>query len=260
MLAAYFIVQTVFKSQFIVIEVAAQAVAGNGCRIGNPLAPGRIIDIIAVIEDVGPGQAVGAAEVVVQIVAIFGRQGRVILPFAVVIAAVVIGVFRPLRFQSNVVADVFAADAAVSNVEAIGPAVVFSDGIAFFIVVVVFRFAVENAETDGVAGVVEVRMGIRENVVLVGVRIAAEFPADIGLIACTAQVRFSQAEDADQAVGVRVTGTDGDRTGLLFGDVDFNDDVFRIALARQATVIVIASKIGIFPRIRITASRIVIPR
>ena len=76
-------------------------------------------------------------------------------------------------------------------------------------------------------------MGIREDVVLVGIRIAAEFPADIDLIACTAQVRFSQAEDADQAVRVRITGTDGDRTCLLFGDVDFDDDVFGIALARQ---------------------------
>ena len=76
-------------------------------------------------------------------------------------------------------------------------------------------------------------MGIREDVVLVGIRIAAEFPADIDLIARTAQVRFSQAEDADQAVGVRITGTDGDRTCLLFGDVDFDDDVFGIALTRQ---------------------------
>ena len=158
-----------------------------------------------------------------------------ILPIAIVITAIVIGVFRPLRFQSDVVADVFAADAAVRDVEAIGPAVVFSDGIAFFIVVVVFRFAVENAEADGVAGVVEVRMGIREDVVLVGIRIAAEFPADIGLIACTAQVRFSQAEDADQAVRIGVAGTDGNRPGLLFRDVDFDDDIFRITLARQET-------------------------
>ena len=76
-------------------------------------------------------------------------------------------------------------------------------------------------------------MGIREDVVLVAIRVAAEFPADIGLVARTAQVRFSQAEDADQAVRIGVAGTDGDRTGLLFGDVDFDDDVFGIALARQ---------------------------
>ena len=76
-------------------------------------------------------------------------------------------------------------------------------------------------------------MGIREDIVLIGIRIAAEFPADIGLVARTAQVRFSQAEDTDEAVRIGVASTDGDRPGLLFGDVDFDDDVFRIALARQ---------------------------
>ena len=86
-------------------------------------------------------------------------------------------------------------------------------------------------------------MGIREDVVLVAIRVAAEFPADIGLIACTTQVRFSQAEDADQAVGVRVTGTDdgqADRCsvtsistmtslGLRWLEAEADVDVFKIA-------------------------------
>ena len=110
---------------------------------------------------------------------------------------VIVGIFRFLRFQGDVVADVFTANAAVGNVKARGPAIIVGDGVAFFIVIFVFRFAVEEAEANGVTGIVEVGMRIGEDIVLIGISIAAKFPADIDLIASTAEVGFTEAEDTD---------------------------------------------------------------
>ena len=76
-------------------------------------------------------------------------------------------------------------------------------------------------------------MGIRENVVLIGIGVAAEFPLDADLIACAAQVCFAQAQDTYQAVRLGIAGADSNGTSLLFYDVDFNDDVLGIFLARQ---------------------------
>ena len=76
-------------------------------------------------------------------------------------------------------------------------------------------------------------MGIRENVVLIGIGVAAEFPLDADLIACAAQVCFAQAQDTYQAVRIGIAGADSNGTSLLFYDVDFNDDVLGIFLARQ---------------------------
>lgn len=70
---ADFIVQAVFGDELEVIEVAAHAVASPGPRKGQALAFRRIVDVVAVIEDVRPGYAVRAAKVVVQIISIFRR-------------------------------------------------------------------------------------------------------------------------------------------------------------------------------------------
>ena len=67
---ADFVVQAVFSDELEVVEVAAHAVTGPGAREGQALAFRRVIDVVAVIEDVGPGQAVGAAEVILQVIAI----------------------------------------------------------------------------------------------------------------------------------------------------------------------------------------------
>ena len=40
-------------------------------------------------------------------------------------------------------------------------------------------------------------MGIGEDIVIIGIRIPAEFPADIDLITGTAKVRFTEAENTD---------------------------------------------------------------
>ena len=40
-------------------------------------------------------------------------------------------------------------------------------------------------------------MSIGEDIVLIGIGVAAEFPTDIDLIAGTAKVRFTEAEDTD---------------------------------------------------------------
>ena len=76
-------------------------------------------------------------------------------------------------------------------------------------------------------------MGIGENIVLVGIGFAAKFPLDADLIACTAQVRFAQTQDTYQAVRIGIAGADGNGTCFLFYDVDFNDDVLGVFLARQ---------------------------
>ena len=62
---ADFIVQAVFGNEFEVVEVTAHAVAGPGARKGQALAFRRVVDVVAVIEDVGPGQAIGTAEVII---------------------------------------------------------------------------------------------------------------------------------------------------------------------------------------------------
>ena len=70
---ADFVVQAVFGDELEVVEIAAKTVARPSPRKGQALAFRRIVDVVAVIEDVRTGHAVRAAKVVVQIISIFRR-------------------------------------------------------------------------------------------------------------------------------------------------------------------------------------------
>ena len=110
--------------------------------------------------------------------------------FCIIESAVPVVVFRLLRFQCDVIADVFTADTAIGEVEARRYAVIVGDGIAFFILVFVVVIAVEQAEADGIAMVIEPRMSIGEGIVVIGIGFPAEFPVDGHFITGTAEIAF----------------------------------------------------------------------
>ena len=85
MFYADFIIQSVFDNKLIVIEVAAQTVTGPSSRKGQAFTVHGIVNIIAVIENVGPRYAVRRTEVVVNIVAEYGQGGGIMSPGIVVV-------------------------------------------------------------------------------------------------------------------------------------------------------------------------------
>ena len=56
---------------------------------------------------------------------------------------------------------------------------------------------------------------------------------EIDFIACAAEVRITELDDADRTVRVRVAGADSDDTGLLLDNVDFDDDIVFIFFAGE---------------------------
>ena len=73
-------------------------------------------------------------------------------------------------------------------------------------------------------------MRIRENIVPRRLRMAAKFPVDGYFVACAAKVRFAKAQNPDQAVRIRIAGTNRNRPCFLFYDVKFYDDIVAVFL------------------------------
>ena len=61
---ADFIIEAVFCNELEVVEVTAHAVTGPNTGEGQAFPLRRIVDVIAVIENVRPGHAIGPAEVI----------------------------------------------------------------------------------------------------------------------------------------------------------------------------------------------------
>ena len=141
-------------------------------------------------------------------------------------------IFFLRTFEGKVVRAIFAILTSPGEVPAASSLIVFCDGIAVRIIVIVFIDAVEDGSTEGVTVVIDPRAGVGDGIVLT-VAGATEFPVEIDLIACAAEVRITELNDADCTVRVRVAGADSDDTGLLLNDVDLDDDIVFIFFARE---------------------------
>ena len=142
-------------------------------------------------------------------------------------------IFRLLCFQCNIIADILAADTAVCDIAAGCLLAVFRNGITFFVIIVIFRFSVKDTHADGIAVTVKPRMSIRKGIIFVGMRLAAELPVNSHLVAGTAEVSFTESQNTDKTVGLGITGTDSNGTGLLLNNVNFHNNVIPVFFALQ---------------------------
>ena len=82
---ADFIIQSVFDNKLVVIEVTAQTMTGPSACKGQAFAVHGIVNIVTVIENMGPRYAVRRTEVVVNIVTEYGQGSRIMSPGIVVV-------------------------------------------------------------------------------------------------------------------------------------------------------------------------------
>ena len=145
---------------------------------------------------------------------------------------VMVIVFFLRTFEGEVVRAIFSILTSPGEVPAASSLIVFCDGIAVRIIVIVFIDAVEDGSPEGVAIGIDPRAGVGDGIVLT-VAGAAEFPVEIDLIACAAEVRITELDDADCTVRVRVAGADSDDAGLLLDNIDLDDDIMFIFFAGE---------------------------
>ena len=141
-------------------------------------------------------------------------------------------VFFLRTFEGEVVRAIFSILTSPGEVPAASSLIVFCDGIAVRIIVIVFIDAVEDGSPEGVAIGIDPRAGVGDGIVLT-VAGAAEFPVEIDFIACAAEVRITELDDADCTVRVRVAGADSDDAGLLLDNIDLDDDIMFIFFAGE---------------------------
>ena len=101
-------------------------------------------------------------------------------------------------------------------------------------------------------------MRIREGVIFITVRLAAELPVNADFITRTAEIRFAEAQNTHQSVRLRVSGTDCNGAGLLFGYINFHDDIVRILFALEKTNIDIFKITGVIDAFNTAAGKIFI--
>lgn len=229
------LVEAAFCRKLVEVIVTAEAMSAPLGGEGDTAALAGIEVIVAVIEDVREGEAVRGTEVLhdgfVPVIAI------VFLMFLVDFCAppiktVMVIVFFLRTFKGEVVRAIFTILTSPSEIPAASSLIVFCNGIPVRIIVIVFIDAVEDGSTEGVTVGIDPRAGVGDGIVLT-VAGTAEFPVEIDLIACAAEVRITELDDTDRTVRVRVAGTNRDDTGLLLDDVDLDDDIVFIFFARE---------------------------
>lgn len=139
-------------------------------------------------------------------------------------------VFFLRTFEGEVVRAIFAILTSPGEVPAASSLIVFCDRITVRIIVIVFIDTVEDGSTEGVTVGIDPRAGVGDGIVLT-VAGTAEFPMEIDLIACAAEVRITELDDTDRTIRVRVACPHSDDTGLLLDDVDLDDDIVFIFFA-----------------------------
>ena len=213
-------------------------------REGQTTALAGIEVVIAVIKYMGECEAIGGTKVIHD--SFFPRIfhiGIALIPILVIVAKFILGSAAPIEaivviirflcaFEVEVVGAIFTGHAAPSDIPASSSLIVFRNGITIGIIVIVFIDTVENGYAQGVPIGIDPRTGVGNGVVL-AIAGAAEFPVEIDFVTGATEVGIADFDDADCAVRVRVAGTDGDDTGLLFHYVDFNDYIVFILGTRE---------------------------
>ena len=229
-------VEAAFCGELIEIIVPAEAMTAPLSREGQTTALAGIEVVIAVIKYMGECEAIGGTKVIHDSLIPFITHIFLCMAFGsgcpTPIETVVVIIGFLCAFEVEVVGAIFTGHAAPSDIPASSSLIVFRNGITIGIIVIVFIDTVENGYAQRVAIGIDPRTGVGNGVVL-AIAGAAEFPVEIDFVTGATEVGIADFDDADCAVRVRVAGTDGDDTGLLFHYVDFNDYIVFILGTRE---------------------------
>ena len=178
------------------------------------------------------GKAVGAAEIIHNCLSPLSSCSSIIWSCTTPIPTIMVIIGFSYRFERKIIFPIFTAHMAPGQIISSSSAVITGNGVSIRIIIIIVIAPIKNRYPERVPIIIDPwpRVG---NLIILSFRRTAEFPMEIDLIPGSAEIIFSQFQDAYHTVRFGITGTDRDNSGFLFNNVNFCDHFMRLGSRKQ---------------------------